>query len=99
MPEVAGPPRAVTYSEVYLNQRIPPEKQGKRTREELSSLVLSIDSPSEEYEGKDPQDMVEAFDEAKARTADLLMQWFKAVGQAVLDSGNWWTAKTLSILP
>ena len=91
MPEGAGPPKLINYLLTYLDQRVSPAQQGKRNREELRTLANALDAlvgvsdPEAEY------------DEAKARTADSLMQRFKCLEQSILD-GDWHVAASMSIV-
>ena len=76
-------PRVLTYLETVFNQRYTKECVGIRTAREMRTLAEAIDSL---LEGD------------SMRTADLLIQRFKAVETSVTD-GSWSLARHLELIP
>ena len=76
-------PRVLTYLETVFNQRYTKECVGIRTAREMRTLAEAIDSL---LEGD------------SMRTADLLIQRFKAVETSVSD-GSWSLARHLELIP
>ena len=76
-------PRVLTYLETVFNQRYTKECVGIRTAREMRTLAEAIDSL---LEGDN------------MRTADILIQRFKAVETSVSD-GSWSLARHLELIP
>ena len=76
-------PRVLTYLETVFNQRYTKESVGIRTSREMRTLAEAIDSL---LEGD------------SMRTADLLIQRFKALETSVSD-GSWSLARHLELIP
>ena len=92
-----GQPLVANYVLIILNAVVPLQEQSKRNREDISSTAQMLDTLGQVDEETDAESR--AFDPAKAKTADQLMQRFKAVEQAILDKGSWYTAEKMSLLP
>jgi len=82
---------------IILNAVVPLQDQSKRNREEIALTAKMLDTLGEADENTDRES--QSFDPSKAKTADQLMQRFKAVEQAILDKGSWYTAENMSLLP
>ena len=90
-------PSVKQYILLVLNNLVPPAKQGRRNREELLSLAASIDTLTQEGGSAAASSQSSSYDQAKAATADHLMQRFKMLEAAVLD-GNWEIANSMSLV-
>ncbi len=90
-------PSVKQYILLVLNNLVPPQKQGRRNREELMSLAASIDSLSLSGGSAAASRGSSAYDESKAAMADHLMQRFKMLEAVILD-GNWEIANSMSLV-
>ena len=85
------------YVLIILNAVVPLQEQNERNREEIALTAQMLDTLREADEDTDVESL--SFDPSKAKTADQLMQRFKAVEQAILDRGSWYTADNMTLLP
>jgi hypothetical protein len=92
-----GQPLVANYVLIILNAVVPLQEQSKRNREDMALTAQMLDTLGQADEEADSES--QAFDPAKAKTADQLMQRFKAIEQAILDKGSWYTAENMSLLP
>ena len=82
-----GQPLVANYVLIILNVVVPLQEQSKRNREDMALTAQMLDTLGQADEEADSES--QAFNPAKTKTADRLMQRFKAIEQAILDKGSW----------
>ena len=92
-----GQPLVENYVLIILNAIVAVKDQGRRNHQDIALCAKALDTLGETEDITDTSSS--AFDINKARTADQLMQRFKAVEQAILDGGSWYAAENMSLLP
>ena len=82
---------------IILNAVVPLQEQSKRNREDIALTAQMLDTLGQADEETNAES--QSFDPAKDKTADQLVQRFKAIEQAILDKGSWYRAENMTLLP